>query len=136
MNIQLIQESNMITQTDYNNIGVLYLSNQVYPSYFKPSPSKLDYTKGYLYRYYVQKINDSTIIEVNKDLYNNISVKYYNKIFIKWILSGPKNNQYNNNILERKGVQEQNIQTLNDGEKNMKGLKTYLNNPLEFWDGK
>ncbi len=126
----------MITPTDYNNIGGLDLSNQVYPSYFKPSPSKLDYTKGYLYRYYVQKINDSTIIEVNKDLYNNISVKYYNKIFIKWILSGPKNNQYNNNILERKGVQEQNIQTLNDGEKNMKGLKTYLNNPLEFWDGK
>ena len=65
----------MITPTDYNNIGGLDLSNQVYPSYFKPSPSKLDYTKGYLYRYYVQKINDSTIIEVNKDLYNNISVK-------------------------------------------------------------
>jgi hypothetical protein len=136
MNIQLIQESNMITPTDYNNIGGVDLSNQVYPSYFKPSPSKLDYTNGYLYRYLVQKINDLTIIEVNKNLYNNISVKYYNKTFIKWILSGPKNNQYNNTILERRGVQEQNIKTLNDGEKNMKGLKTYLNNPLEFWEGK
>jgi len=126
----------MITPTDYNNIGGIDLSNQVYPSYFKPMSSKLDYTKGYLYRYFVQKINDLTIIEVNKDLYNNISVKYYNKIFIKWIISGPKNNQYNNNILERKGVQEQNTKTLTDSEKKMKGIKNYLNNPLEFWVGK
>ncbi len=87
-------------------------------------------------RYLVQKINDLTITEVNKENYNGISKNYYNKLVIQWIISGPKNNQYNNKILEIKGVQEQNIKTLNDGEKNMKGLKTYLNNPLEFWDGK
>jgi hypothetical protein len=126
----------MITPEQYKNIGGVELSNQSYPTYFIPSVTKNDYSKGYIYRYLVQKINDLTITEVNKDKYNEIYSQYYYKIVIQWIVSGPKNNQYNNKILERKGVQEQNIQTLNDGEKSMKGLKTYLNNPLEFWGGK
>lgn len=126
----------MITPTDYSNIGGIDLSNQIYPSYFRPFPEQKDYLKGYFNRYLVQKINDLTITEVNKDVYNNISELYYNKIFIKWIITGQKNNQYKNKILEIKGVQEQNVQTLNDAEKRMKGLKNYLNNPLEFWGGK
>lgn len=126
----------MITPTDYSNIGGIDLSNQIYPSYFKPFPSQSDYEKGYFYRYLVQKINDLKITEVNKDKYNDISTQFYNKIFIQWVISGVKNNQYNNKILERKGVQERNIQTLNENEKIMRGLKNYLNNPLEFWAGK
>jgi hypothetical protein len=126
----------MITPNQYQNLGGDDLSNITFPSYYKPNITKNDYSKGYINRYLVQKINDLIITEVNKENYNGISKNYYNKLVIKWIISGPKNNQYNNKILERKGVQEQNIQTLNDGEKSMKGLKTYLNNPLEFWGGK
>ncbi len=126
----------MITPEQYKNIGGVELSNQSYPTYFIPSVTKNDYSKGYIYRYLVQKINDLTITEVNKDKYNEIYSQYYNKIVIQWIVSGPKNNQYKNKILERKGVQEQNIQTLIENEKKMKGIKSYLNNPLEFWGGK
>lgn len=126
----------MITPDQYQNVGGINLSNQTYPIYFIPIVTKNDYTIGYIYRYFVQKINDLTITEVNKDKYNDINSQYYNKIVIKWIISGPKNNVYKNKILEIKGVQEQNIQTLNENEKKMKGLKTYLNNPLEFWGGK
>jgi hypothetical protein len=126
----------MITPEQYKNIGGVELSNQSYPTYFIPSVTKNDYSKGYIYRYLVQKINDLTITEVNKDKYNEIYSQYYNKIVIQWIVSGPKNNQYKNKILERKGVQEQNIQTLVENEKKMKGIKNYLNDPLEFWGGK
>jgi len=126
----------MITPEQYKNIGGVELSNQSFPTYFIPSVTKNDYSKGYIYRYLVQKINDLTITEVNKDKYNEIYSQYYNKIVIQWIVSGPKNNQYKNKILERKGVQEQNIQTLVENEKKMKGIKSYLNNPLEFWGGK
>lgn len=126
----------MITPEQYKNIGGVELSNQSYPTYFIPSVTKNDYSKGYIYRYLVQKINDLTITEVNKDKYNEIYSQYYNKIVIQWIVSGPKNNQYKNKILERKGVQEQNIQTLIENEKKMKGIKSYLNSPLEFWGGK
>jgi hypothetical protein len=126
----------MITPDQYQNLGGDILSNIVFPSYYKPNVTKNDYSKGYINRYLVQKINDFTITEVNKENYNGISKNYYNKLVIQWIISGPKNNQYNNKILERKGVQEQNIQTLVENDKKMKRLKNYLNNPLEFWGGK
>ena len=126
----------MITPDQYQNLGGDILSDITFPSYYKPNVTKNDYLKGYINRYLVQKINDLTITEVIKENYNGISNNFYNKLVIQWTISGPKNNQYNNKILEKKGVQEQNTQTLVENEKKMNGLKNYLNNPLEFWGGK
>ena len=126
----------MINIKTYQNIGGTILDNQVYPVYFKPFPKTKDYSIGYINRYFVQKINDLTITEVNKNKYNEISSTVYNKLSIRWIISGPKNNVYKNKMLDRTGVTEQNIKTLNVSEYKMKGLKTYLKNPLEFWGGK
>ena len=131
-----MQLNNMIIPEQYTNIGGIDMSNDVYPSYYKPFPTLKDYEKGYINRYFVQKINDLTITEVDKDRYNKIYTNYFNKLVIQWIIFGPKNSLYNNKILDRKGVQEQNIQTLVENEKSMKGIKNYLNNPLEFWFGK
>ena len=126
----------MITPSQYIKIGGIDMSYETYPEYFKPTPMSDDYSKGYIYRYFIQKINDLTITEVNKDKYNDIYTQYFNKIVIQWIISGPKNNEYKDKILYRKGVEEQNLQTLNDNDKKIKGLKNYLKNPLEFWGGK
>ena len=126
----------MIIPEQYTNIGGTDMSNEVYPNYYKPVPTSKDYSKGYINRYFVQKINDLKITETNKNNYNDIYNNYFSKLVIQWIISGPKNNVYKNKILDRKGVQEQNIQTLVENEKSMKGIKNYLNNPLEFWGGK
>ena len=126
----------MINIQTYQDIGGTILDNQVYPIYFKPFPKSKDYSSGYINRYFVQKINDLIITEVNKNKYNEISSTVYNKLSIRWIISGPKNNVYKNKMLDRTGVTEQNIKILNVSEKKMKGLKVYLNNPLEFWGGK
>ena len=126
----------MIIPEQYTNIGGIDMSNDVYPNYYKPVPTSKDYSKGYINRYFVQKINDLKITETNKNNYNDIYNNYFSKLVIQWIISGPKNNVYKNKILDRKGVQEQNIQTLFEYEKSMKGIKNYLNNPLEFWGGK
>ena len=126
----------MIIPEQYTNIGGIDMSNDVYPNYYKPVPTSKDYSKGYINRYFVQKINDLKITETNKNNYNDIYNNYFSKLVIQWIISGPKNNVYKNKILDRKGVQEQNIQTLVENEKSMKGIKNYLNNPLEFWGGK
>jgi hypothetical protein len=91
---------------------------------------------GYINRYFVQKINDLIITEVNKNKYNQISSTVYNKLSIRWIISGSKNNVYKNKILDRIGVTEQNVKILNVSENKMMGIKNYLNNPLEFWSGK
>ena len=126
----------MINIKTYQNIGGVNLDNQVYPVYFKPFPITKDYVKGYINRYFVQKINDLIITEVNKNKYNEISSTVYNKLSIRWIISGPKNNVYKNKILNRIGVTEQNVKILNVSENKMMGIKNYLNNPLEFWSGK
>ena len=126
----------MIIPEQYINIGGTDMSNEVYPNYYKPVPTSKDYSKGYINRYFVQKINDLKITETNKNNYNDIYNNYFSKLVIQWIISGPKNNVYKNKILDRKGVQEQNIQTLVEYEKSIKGIKNYLNNPLEFWGGK
>lgn len=126
----------MIIPEQYLNIGGIDMSDDIYPIYYKPVPTLKDYSKGYINRYFVQKINDLKITETNKNNYNNIYSNCFTKLVIRWIISGPKNNQYKNKILDRKGVQEQNIETLNNNEKLVKGLKIYLNNPLEFWGGK
>jgi hypothetical protein len=126
----------MINIKTYQNIGGTILDNQVYPVYFKPFPKTKDYSLGYINRYFVQKINDLIITEVNKNKYNQISSTVYNKLSIRWIISGPKNNVYKNKILNRIGVTEQNVKILNVSENKMMGIKNYLNNPLEFWNGK
>ena len=126
----------MIIPEQYINIGGVDMSDDVYPNYYKPLPTSKDYSKGYINRYFVQKINDLTITEVNKNKYNDIYTNYFNKLVIQWIIYGPKNNVYKNKILDRKGVQEQNIEILNISENKMIGIKNYLNNPLEFWFGK
>ena len=126
----------MITLQEYQNLGGTILSDVTFPNYYKPIVTKNEYSKGYINRYFVQKINDLIITEVDKNIYNKIYVTVYNKLSIRWIISGPKNNVYKNKMLDRTGVTEQNIKTLNVSENKMKGLKTYLNNPLEFWGGK
>jgi hypothetical protein len=126
----------MINIKTYQNIGGTILDNQVYPVYFKPFPKTKDYSLGYINRYFVQKTNDLIITEVNKNKYNEISSTVYNKLSIRWIISGPKNNVYKNKILNRIGVTEQNVKILNVSENKMMGIKNYLNNPLEFWNGK
>jgi hypothetical protein len=127
----------MINVNKYNLIGNLIgVKSYVYPKFYTFVVADSDYKNEVAYRYFVQKINDLIITEVDKNIYNKIYVNYFNKLVIQWIISGPKNNQYKNKILDRKGVQEQNIQTLVENEKSMKGIKNYLNNPLEFWFGK
>jgi hypothetical protein len=126
----------MINIQTYQDIGGTILDNQVYPIYFKPFPKSKDYSSGYINRYFVQKINDLIITEVDKNNYNEISSSVYNKLTVRWIISGPKNNVYKNKMLDRVGVTEQNNKTLSVNEKKMTGIKNYLNNPLEFWGGK
>lgn len=122
----------MINIQTYQDIGGTILDNQVYPIYFKPLPKNKDYSSGYINRYFVQKINDLIITEVDKNNYNEISLSVYNKLTVRWIISGPKNNVYKNKTLDRVGVTEQNNKTLSVNEKKMTGIKNYLNNPLEF----
>jgi hypothetical protein len=104
---------------------------------FIPTPNSDDYKKGYIQRYFVQKSNDnnSPIYELNS---TNISSyrrnTYYITATLKWRISGPLENQYNDiGEIKNKGVKESNrisISLLNDS---IPSLKFYLRNLTQFY---
>ena len=104
---------------------------------FLPKPTEVDYTRGYITRYFAQKVNDlnSPIREISSDDYINVSRNsFYNTTSLKWRISGPKEIKYdsNNNVIE-KSVLESNQISIRLASKRIKNLKLYLPNLLQFY---
>ena len=104
-----------------------------YPVYNKPLPQKNDYETGFIYRYFVKKINDKTIYEISKENYVDVSPNIYAKISIEWKLTGKKYNVFQNKIKIYDGVYDHNIAQINKYKQYLPGLEKILRNPLEFW---
>ena len=99
-----IKQNNGVIQSSLNNSTYSDIS---WPLTIQRSGLGTDVITVYI-------VNDLTITEVNKNKYNEISSALYNKLSIQWIISGTNDNIYENKILQRIGVKEQNIKTLNN----------------------
>jgi hypothetical protein len=102
----------------------------------KPTPSDEDYTNGYINRVFVKKVNENVIHEVPYLYKVSVNQYLYKPVDVKWKITGPKNNIYKGNILDKAGVTEQNRFEI-DRIKKEEGidLSGVLNNPLEYWRG-
>lgn len=106
---------------------------------FLPKPTEVDYKRGYITRYFAQKVNDlnSPIREISNDDYINVSRNsFYNTTSLKWRITGPKEIKYdsNNNVIE-KSVLDSNQISIRLASKSIKNLKLYLPNLLQFYKG-
>jgi hypothetical protein len=102
----------------------------------KPKPSPEDYNKGYITRVFVKKINENVINEISYANKSSINVNLYKTVQVKWKITGPKNNIYKGNILDKAGVTEQNKFEIDRIRKEDSiDLSGVLNNPLEYWRG-
>jgi hypothetical protein len=104
-----------------------------YPVYTKCVPTTDDYNRGYVTRYFVQKVNDGTIYEVSGDSYNTIINGLYSKINLIWRIIGSKTNIYQNKVKIYSGVREDNLNVIRSAEKSMPGISGVLKDPLEFY---
>jgi hypothetical protein len=108
--------------------------NKVFPNFnefkidsiktYVPKQSELDYTRGYITRYFVQKVNDvnSYIYETNSSNFSEYtSNTYFRTTKLDWKISGM--------IDEVKLLNEKSIRFASS---NMKSLKFYLPNLLQF----
>lgn len=102
-----------------------------------PNPTKEEYKRGWITRYFIQRTNDKTspIFEVNSIQFSkSISNDLYTAVSIRWRLTGPKETIYDSNgNLKEKSVSESNriaIQLVYDRIPN---LKLYLPNLLQFY---
>jgi hypothetical protein len=101
-------------------------------------PTEEEYKKGFFTRY-VLKSNKSSnkFVEVTSSSFNKIIqipdiAILYNSISLLWKLTGPELDVYNNNIRIKSGIKDTNLRSIQEAEKNLKGISTYLTNPLQF----
>jgi hypothetical protein len=105
----------------------------VYAEEFLPSPSEADYEDGYITRYFVRKVNDPAIIEVDLLNYQSISNELYSSVDLEWIISGPKKNVYVGGKIQLSGAEEKNEKSVNVAAKSMRGIENKLINFSQFF---
>lgn len=103
------------------------------------SPTKRDYDKGYVTRYFIQKKNDKPhILEVDKTTYIKVTTQaaaiclLYNSLKIKWIITGKETDECFNGLVATKSVANQNKETVLDANKIMSGIKKILFDYIKY----
>lgn len=103
------------------------------PAHYTPELADYFYSIGNIKRYFIQKRNspENTIMEIDFTQYSKISSTYssdaidskiYKGGYLLWTISG--NQDY---------VRMQNEKQIEELEKELKGIKKYLKNPLQFY---
>jgi len=89
-----------------------------------PTPDEFDYKRGFIERYFAQKVNDpdSFIYEIDSTIYQNVLISpFYKSIILKWKISGDSDK-----------ARESNKASIRLASSDMKALILYLPNYLQF----
>ena len=114
----LLSENNSIIYTQLNPT----FANIEQAEEIRIKPTKDDYKKGYLDRYFLTRFNsnDSLIIEVNKSQWNKFKRNsFYKEITLRWKIIGIKEN-----------IANINQRIINNFDQKMPGIKKKLQNKL------
>jgi hypothetical protein len=116
-----------ISKIEYNDlirsVGKIVLQPQTIRAHI-PEPTYTDFRKGYIVRYFIQRINDDSalIYEVNETDYLKFSLDpFYTAVNIDWRLTG-----------SYQIIEESNSKSVKFGSKKMKSLIFYLPNYLQL----
>jgi len=115
------------------NINVQYET----PRGGTPVVTKKDIDAGFITRYFLQRINDPTILEVSQTTYENwasniIDKKMYNAAQIQWQITGNIEDSINLGA-SRPGVITQNKLAVQTASKSISDLSTLLTNFTQFY---
>lgn len=117
----------------YNNLGVMSeINNYKYPASYVFIVSETDYTRGYAYRYFVQRINTGDITEISGIAYSTINGTLFQKAIVKWVLIGPERNVFINGSLYEQGVYEANSKEIAIHSRNMGDLKNKITSYTQY----
>jgi len=100
-------------------------------------PTKNDYFKGYINRYFTQRVNDSSapIFEISASDYGRLSSSVlFNTTTLRWRISGSKEIIRNpqKKIID-KGVKLSNKTSIQLASVNIRNLNMYLPNLIQYW---
>ena len=111
------------------------------PESFMPTPTGQDYKRGQILRYFAKKKNQNPIqiIEISKEAYDDILIQggKYNyalwsvtKVF--WKITGPLRDSKDKYGVLKAGIVDTNERLREFVNQEMRGLKQYLSNPIQF----
>lgn len=119
--------------------GRVGVQPSITPTPTVPEPTKSDYKRGWLTRYFARKVNDinAPVIETNKIQYQVLSdFHHYLIISMRWKISGPEHTTYREDgTVEVVGVVESNQNLLDIAEEELSGMKMRFVDLKQFWRG-
>ena len=84
-------------------------------------PSQEDYDNGFVKRYFYKRKGSTTINEISKKGFGNLNSPYYQKLKLKWKITGPLND-----TTEETGIIDTNRRTILLYQNEFTGLERYL----------
>jgi hypothetical protein len=124
--------------TTYIKLKTRLKTKYITPQVIPPTVTVQDRSAGFITRYFLKKINEQLIIEVNKLQYDAwksqvIDPNVYQAIEIKWTITGNIEDTKSTRGINVPGVQSQNLAQIRFAEKKMLGIGTILTNPLQYY---
>jgi hypothetical protein len=95
---------------------------------YEQIPTDLDYSAGFIYRYFIRKRNDNfgIITEVSKQTYDNfLNNNFYLTLTMKWKISGTNSAE----------VEQLNQRSINYAQETISNIDTYVKNLTKFYRG-
>jgi hypothetical protein len=133
-----IEDSTMIYNdkltSEYGIISGMLTRNP--PVKYNPVPTKEQYQSGILIRYFVKKVNEDKIIEIDPSKINGLDKNLYVVVSLNWKISGSKEKKIVNGIVEKSSVSENNAAEINRVKIETEvDLSFALSNLVEYWRG-
>lgn len=129
LELKINKNTNNITETGPNTIGRPGLK----PVSYYPQPIESDYKRGYLIRYFTKKENETIIIEISEQEYNQIvngtapyDIRLYQTTKILWKITGPLNSQRQSQYNVIPGIIDTNKRLTETANKTFLGIVDFI----------
>jgi|TARA_B100000085_G_scaffold174396_1_gene158852 hypothetical protein len=132
---KLIRYYNLNNQFELNTIQYNTLKEVVedyteildIPDPYVPQPTQEDYDNSFVKRYFAKRKGSTTIFELSEEGFGELETPYYQKLELKWKISGPLND-----TSEESGIIDTNRRTIQLYQNAFLGLERYLTNLTEL----
>lgn len=103
----------------------------------KPFISKQNVDAGYIDRYFIRKLNESIVLEIDESQYNlwnskKIDTNVYFATSISWFISGPIEDEVKVNSVKQ-GVRSKNLKQIQVLKQNIPEIENIITSPLQYY---
>jgi hypothetical protein len=124
---------------EYDNIKTLDVTKSITPNPSTISPTNSDIKRGWMERYFAQKVNDDSFLELSKKDFGKVGTDMgldsilWQKFKIRWKITGPTVDiKKPDGSIKEAGIENTNRRTILIASDKYPSIKTYITNYREF----